>query len=94
MLLFIVSIILFAFTTIIGWEYQGEMALGYIIRNKNGIFLYRKAFVISVFIGAVMTVNAVWRFSDIANGLMIIPNLISIIVLKDVVAEAVKEKQD
>ena len=41
-----------------------------------------------------MTVNAVWRFSDIANGLMIIPNLISIIVLKDVVAEAVKEKQD
>lgn len=89
-----ISIILFAFTTIIGWEYQGEMALGYIIRNKNGIFLYRKAFVISVFIGAVMTVNAVWRFSDIANGLMIIPNLISIIVLKDVVAEAVKEKQD
>ena len=89
-----ISIILFAFTTIIGWEYQGEMALGYIIRNKNGIFLYRNAFVICVFIGAVMTVNAVWRFSDIANGLMIIPNLISIIVLKDVVAEAVKEKQD
>jgi alanine or glycine:cation symporter, AGCS family len=75
-----VGLLTFVFSTILGWCYYGEKAIEYLLGEK-AIVPYRIAWVIAVFIGSVMTLKSVWAFADIANGLMAIPNLISLIFL-------------
>jgi AGCS family alanine or glycine:cation symporter len=82
-----VGIALFAFSTILGWEYYGEKSLEYLVRNQMAVKVYRVFFSLITFIGATRTLQFVWDFSDTMNGLMAIPNLICLIVLNKVVAE-------
>lgn len=87
-----IGITLFAFSTIIGWEYHGEKAYEYIFSYKS-IMIYRIIFSIIVFFGATMQLEVVWNLSDIANALMAIPNLICMLILSGEVARDMKAFQ-
>jgi AGCS family alanine or glycine:cation symporter len=81
-----ISLSLFAFSTILGWEYYGEKALEYLIRNRKVIMSYRVLFGAITFVGATTSLEVVWNFSDTMNGLMAIPNLICLLWLSGDVA--------
>jgi len=82
------SLALFAFSTILGWEYYGEKALEYLVKARSVIMAYRVLFSLITFVGATTTLEIVWNFSDTMNGLMSIPNLICLIWLsKDIAQE-------
>ena len=83
-----VSLALFAFSTILGWEYYGEKSLEYLVSARPAIMAYRVIFSLITFVGATTTLEIVWNFSDTMNGLMSIPNLICLIWLsKDIAQE-------
>ena len=84
-----VSIMLFAFSTVLGWSHYGTKACEYMLGEKWTI-VYRILFVICVFGGAVMGDNLAWDLADTFNGLMMIPNLIGVIVLSGTVAKITK----
>lgn len=75
------SITLFAFATIIAWEYQGEKAFEYLMGRCRRTGWYRVGYGIAAFLGAVCSLEAVWDFSDICNGLMAVPNLLAVVML-------------
>ncbi len=78
------GLLTFVFSTILGWSYYGEKAAEYLFGSR-AILPYRLLWVLFVMVGSVTTLKAVWNFADIANGLMAIPNLISLIVLSGVI---------
>lgn len=83
-----IALALFAYSTILGWEYYGEKSLEYLVSNRAVIIGYRVIFSLITFIGATQTLDIVWNFSDTMNGLMAIPNLICLIILnKDIANE-------
>ena len=84
-----IGIILFAFSTILGWEYHGEKAWEYLFGTHKFNMVYRVVFSLVVYVGATQTLDLVWNLSDIANALMAIPNLISLLVLSPVIKEEV-----
>ena len=84
-----IGIILFAYSTILGWEYNGEKAWEYLFGTHKYNLIYRVAFSMVVYVGATQTLDLVWSLSDIANALMALPNLISILVLAPVIKEEV-----
>ncbi len=79
-----VGLLTFVFSTILGWSYYGERAAEYLFGTR-AIRPYRLAWVAAVMVGAVASLPAVWAFADIANGLMAIPNLLSLLLLSHVV---------
>lgn len=88
-----VGIVLFAFSTIIGWEYHGEKSFEYLLPHKSAIMCYRIIFSLVCYVGCTQTLNLVWNFSDIMNALMAVPNLISLILLSGVVKNEVERFQ-
>lgn len=80
----------FAFSTILGWSYYGERAVEY-LAGKKYLSMYRVVFLITVYLGAVVSLDLVWNLADIFNALMAIPNLISLILLSGVIARETKE---
>lgn len=80
-----IAISLFAFATIIAWEYQGEKAFEFLVRNSQTCIIYRFVYGLVTFVGAVCSLEMVWDFSDIMNGLMAVPNLICILVMSETV---------
>lgn len=88
-----IGIALFAFSTILGWEYHGEKAFEYIFGTHKYNMVYRIIFSLVVFVGATTTLQVVWNFSDIANALMAIPNLICLLVMSKVIAKEVERFQ-
>ena len=88
-----VSIMLFAFSTVLGWSHYGTKACEYLLGEKRTI-PYRILFVLLVFGGAVMGDNLAWDLADTFNGLMMIPNLIGVIALSGVVAKITKNYVD
>ena len=89
--LVMVSLVLFGFTTILGWDYYSERCLEYLTNGRMGpVLTYRWLYIIAVFIGPYMTVSAVWGIADVVNGLMAIPNMIALIALSGVVAYETK----
>ena len=84
-----VGIMLFAYSTILGWEYNGEKAWEYLWGTHKYNIIYRIAFSLVVYVGATQTLDLVWNLSDIANALMAIPNLISMLVLAPIIKEEV-----
>lgn len=88
-----IGIALFAFSTILGWEYHGEKAFEYILNTHRFNMFYRIFFSLIVFVGATTALDIVWNFSDIANALMAIPNLICLLALSGVIAKDVEEFQ-
>lgn len=89
-LILTLGLLTFVFSTILGWSYYGEKAMEYLFGSKT-IKPYRYVWVIAVFVGSVLSLNIVWSFADITNGLMAIPNLISLIVLNKVIVKETKE---
>ena len=85
-----VSIVLFAFSTILGWEYQGEQAFSYLSKGR-GTFLYRTLYALTLLWGSVQQANTVYLFSDICNALMCIPNLLCVLLLH---RQVTKEMRD
>lgn len=88
-----IGIVLFAFSTILGWEYHGEKAFEHIFNTHKFNMVYRIVFSLVVFVGATTALDVVWNFSDIANALMAIPNLICLLALSGVIAKEVERFQ-
>jgi AGCS family alanine or glycine:cation symporter len=88
-----IGIILFAYSTILGWCYYGEKSIEYLFGVK-AVLPYRIAFVIFVGVGAVAKLSLVWNISDTMNGLMAIPNLIGLLFLTPVVVSETKKYFD
>lgn len=82
-----VAIVLFAFSTILGWEYNGEKSLEYLLKTHKYNMVYRIIFSLVAYIGATTTLTIVWSFSDIANALMSVPNLICLLILSGEIAK-------
>jgi AGCS family alanine or glycine:cation symporter len=85
-----IGIILFAYSTILGWAYYGEKCAEYLFGTKI-ILPYRYLWVIFVAVGAYVKLSFVWDFADTMNGLMAIPNLIGLLLLSGVVASETKD---
>lgn len=85
-LLVAVATALFAGSTLIGWNYYGEKAIEYLLGPKS-IQPYRVVFVCMVLVGSMMQLEFVWNFSDLMNGMMIIPNTIGLLLLSKVIKE-------
>ncbi|PCI78255.1 sodium:alanine symporter family protein [Candidatus Aerophobetes bacterium] len=81
-----VALIPFAFSTILGWAYYGEKSMEYLLGVK-AVIPYRILFIVMVFPGAALSLNVVWGFANVMNGLMAIPNLIGLFFLAGVVAK-------
>ncbi len=79
-----ISTALFAYSTLIGWNYYGEKAIEYLFGSKS-IAIYRVFFTAAVIVGATVSLELVWNFSDLMNGMMAIPNLIGLLILSKVV---------
>lgn len=88
-----IGIVLFAFSTILGWEYHGEKAFEYLLGTYRYNLAYRIVFSAIIYVGATTALDVVWNFSDIANALMAIPNLICLLALSGVIAKDAMEFQ-
>lgn len=76
-----VGIVLFGLATIVGWAYQGEKAFEFLVKKPEYSVIYRFLYVFFCFVGAVCSLEVVWSFSDICNGLMAVPNLICVLAM-------------
>ena len=85
-----VALLTFVFSTILGWSYYAERCLEY-IGGKKVIVYFRIIWSIAIFIGCVVKLDLVWVFSDCANALMAIPNIVSLLLLSGVVASETKK---
>jgi AGCS family alanine or glycine:cation symporter len=77
---------LFAYSTLIGWNYYGEKAIEYLFGEK-AIKIYRIVFTVAVMVGATVSLEFVWNFSDLMNGMMAIPNLIGLLWLSPIIKQ-------
>ena len=91
-ILLLVGLVLFAFTTILGWNYYGERCVEYLLGVK-AILPYRIGFIILVACGPFLKLEEIWVMSDIVNGLMALPNLIALVALSGVVVAETKAYQ-
>ncbi len=82
---------LFAFTTILGWDYYSERCVEYLTNSKKAVLAFRVLFILFTFAGPFLALDVVWNIADIANGLMAIPNLIALAALSGVVAKETKD---
>ena len=88
-----IALLLFAFSTALGWSHYGTKAFEYLFGTKSTIF-YKVVFVLAIFGGAIMGENLAWELSDTFNGMMMIPNLIGVLVLSPVVYKCTKNYID
>ncbi|HNW34288.1 MAG TPA: sodium:alanine symporter family protein [Candidatus Ozemobacteraceae bacterium] len=79
-----IGLLTFVFSTILGWSYYGEKAIEYLF-GSGAIRPYRYAWVVAVMLGSVLKLNIVWDFADAANGMMAVPNLISLLALSSII---------
>ena len=91
-LLVSLGIVLFAFSTILGWEFCGETAFAFLF-GRRAIPLYRILFALAAFLGATQSLEVVWNLSDIFNALMAVPNLISLLLLSGTAARELEAFQ-
>ena len=91
-ILLLVGLVLFAFTTILGWNYYGERCVEYLMGVK-AILPYRIIFICLIACGPFLKLEEIWVLADIVNGLMAIPNLIALIALSGVVVDETKAYQ-
>ncbi len=88
--LLIMGLITFAFSTILGWYYYGERCSVYLFGEK-AIIAYKVLWVVCVFIGAITSIDVIWDFADLMNGLMALPNIVAVLLLSGVVAKETKK---
>lgn len=89
----LIGLVLFAFTTILGWNYYGERCMIYLVGTK-GVLPYRLVFILLIASGAFLKLEAIWILADIVNGLMAIPNLIALIFLSGICVRETKKYMD
>lgn len=77
-----VCLTFFAFTTIVGWYYFGESNVRFVSESNTTLSLYRCLVLVCIVLGSLGKVEVVWALSDIFNGIMVIPNLIALILLR------------
>jgi AGCS family alanine or glycine:cation symporter len=80
-----VCLTLFAFSTILGWSYYGSVSAAFLF-GRRIVVPYRLVFVAAAFLGTVYSLDFVWLFSDVMNGMMAVPNLIGLLLLSGVTA--------
>lgn len=88
-----IAILLFAYSTVLGWSHYGATACRYLLGNK-AVLPYRIIFVAIVLAGSVIKAQLAWDISDTFNGLMMLPNLIGVLVLSPMVAKCTKNYVD
>ncbi len=81
-----ISLLLFAYSTILGWAYYGEKCVEYLFGVKS-VFFYRIAFTLCLIPGSIVSLGIVWSFANVMNGLMAFPNLVGLFALSRVVQE-------
>lgn len=86
-----IGLIFFASSTILGWAYYGEKCFQYLFKSPSLLIVYRVLFIAMVFVGSVVSLDLIWTFSDVANGMMAIPNLIGLLGLSGVIAYETKK---
>ncbi|WLD93948.1 sodium:alanine symporter family protein [Alkalihalobacillus sp. AL-G] len=84
-----IGLILFAYSTVLGWSYYGEKCFSYLF-GDGSVKFYRLLFVVAVFLGTTVSLGTVWKLADIFNGLMAVPNLIGLLGLSGVVVAETK----
>jgi len=84
------GLMIFAFTTILGWSYYGERCAEYLFGAKV-IWPYRLLWIIAIPIGAISSLELIWLLADVLNGLMALPNLIALLVLSPLVFKLTRE---
>jgi AGCS family alanine or glycine:cation symporter len=84
------GLVVFAFTTILGWSYYGERCAEYIF-GPVIIKPYRFLWIIAIFIGASQKVNFIWILADVMNGFMALPNLIALVLLSPIIFAITRE---
>lgn len=89
----LIGLVLFAFTTILGWNYYGERCMIYLVGTK-GVLPYRLVFILLIASGAFLKLEAIWILADIVNGLMAIPNLIALLFLSGICVRETKKYMD
>lgn len=85
-----VSLVLFAFTTILGWSYYGERCIEFLFGTKS-ILPYRLLFVAMVALGGFLKLDLIWTIADIVNGLMVLPNLIALLALSPIIIKETRQ---
>lgn len=88
-----IAIVLFAFSTVLGWSHYGAKACEFLFGEKSTI-VYRVLFVVAVYGGAVMGDNLAWNLADTFNGLMMLPNLIGVVSLSPLIYRITKNYVD
>lgn len=86
-----VCVALFAFSTLLGWEYYGEKSLEYLCGSGRLNRTYRALYAVIIFFGALIAMEAVWYLSDTMNGLMAFPNLICLLALSGIAARELED---
>ncbi len=86
-----ICIVLFAFATIAGWAYQGEKAFEFLVKNTSYCIFYRFVYGLIAFVGAVCSLEIVWDFADLCNGLLVLPNIIGVLVLSKGICKEIRE---
>jgi AGCS family alanine or glycine:cation symporter len=89
-ILLTISLVIFAFTTILGWSYYGEKCWIYLVGTKS-VLPFRILWVVAVPFGAISQLDFAWLVADALNGLMAIPNLVSLLMLSPVILKLTKE---
>ena len=83
------SVAVFAFSTLLGWAYYGERCVEF-LGGRGLVLPYRLVFIAIIFVGSVASLDSVWLFSDIANGLMALPNLVGLLLLSPIIVAETK----
>jgi AGCS family alanine or glycine:cation symporter len=83
------SLATFCFSTILGWAYYGERGAEFLFGPRI-LPAYRVAWIVAVFLGSTLSLQLVWDFADAANGLMVVPNLVALFLLRNVIAADTK----
>ncbi len=84
------GLVTFAFSTALGWSYYGERCVEY-LRGKRWMLVYRVLYIISIFVGSVISLGLVWNIADCMNALMAIPNLLSLLFLSGVIVNETRK---
>ncbi len=84
-----IAILLFAFTTVLGWDHYGTKAWEYLFGTKS-VLVYKVIHLVTIMCGALLTSSLAWDISDTFNGLMMVPNLIGVIALSGLVVKITK----
>lgn len=90
-ILFAASIVAFAIPSILGWYYYAQECIRYLFTVKWMLILYQIIFLALIVVGSTMELHYVWELADTLNGLMSIPNLISLVILHGIVVKCTKE---